>query len=196
MEIELVCVDKTTSGVYHLPWERSRCWLSHGDGAAGLWFNCARLFLDAVQVWPPFRTDYSTQPLAEARGSPSDWDRSEPTLGTKHVEAVTASWQQAADWRHCQWCPTLAPRAFWHEDRAAVSHWVRLNIFFPIREQFCPLSVQIAQTGLTLPRWGLTLPRITPPTPVLYSAVTNPFRGYVRTQNTPNPTPKHPFSWP
>ena len=50
--------------------------------------------------------------------------------------------------------------------------------------------------GLILPRWGLILPRIPPPTPVLYSAVTDPFGGYVRTQNTPNPTPKHPFSWP
>ena len=34
------------------------------------------------------------------------------------------------------------------------------------------------------------------PTPVLYSATTHPFLGYVRTQNTPNPTPKHPSSWP
>ena len=25
---------------------------------------------------------------------------------------------------------------------------------------------------------------------------TNPFWGYVRTQNAPNPTPKQPFSWP
>ena len=43
---------------------------------------------------------------------------------------------------------------------------------------------------------GLILPRIPTPTPVLYSAVTHPFWGYVRTQNTPKPTPKHPFSWP
>ena len=48
---------------------------------------------------------------------------------------------------------------------------------------------------LILPRRGLTLTRIPPPTPVLYSAVTNPLRGYVRTQNTPNPTPEHPYSW-
>ena len=39
--------------------------------------------------------------------------------------------------------------------------------------------------GLVLPRCGLNLPRIPPATPVLYSAVTNPFRRYVRTQNTP-----------
>ena len=58
------------------------------------------------------------------------------------------------------------------------------------------LFVQIVQMGLILPRWGLTLPRIPPPTPVLYSAVTKLFQGYLRTQNTPNPTPKHPISWP
>ena len=34
------------------------------------------------------------------------------------------------------------------------------------------------------------------PTPVFYSAITNPFRRYVPTQGTPNPTPKHPFCWP
>ena len=33
-------------------------------------------------------------------------------------------------------------------------------------------------------------------TSVLYLAVTHPFLGYVHTQNTPKPTPKHPFSWP
>ena len=66
----------------------------------------------------------------------------------------------------------------------------------PILEHICPLLVQIAQMGLILPRQGLILPRIPPPTTVLYSAVTNPFWGYVRTQNTPKPTSKHPFSWP
>ena len=50
--------------------------------------------------------------------------------------------------------------------------------------------------SLILPRWSLILPRIPFPIRVLCSAVTHPFRGYVRTQNTPNPTPKHPFSWP
>ena len=54
----------------------------------------------------------------------------------------------------------------------------------------------IAQMGLILPRWGLILPRIPPPTPVPYSTVTHPFQGYVHTQNTPNPTPEHSFSWP
>ena len=66
----------------------------------------------------------------------------------------------------------------------------------PILEHFCPLFVQIAQMGLILPRWALILARIPPPPLVLYSAVTNTFRGYVSTQNTPKPTPKHPFSWP
>ena len=50
--------------------------------------------------------------------------------------------------------------------------------------------------GLVLSRWGRILPRITPPAPVLYSAITNPFRRYVRILNTPKPTPKHPFSCP
>ena len=31
---------------------------------------------------------------------------------------------------------------------------------------------------------------------VLYSAFTHLFRVYVRTQNTPNPAPKHLVSWP
>ena len=66
---------------------------------------------------------------------------------------------------------------------------VWLNFFCPILEHFCPLLVQIAQMGLILPRWGLILPRMPSPTPVLYSAITNPFQvqGYVLTQNTPAP---------
>ena len=60
---------------------------------------------------------------------------------------------------------------------------------FPLLEHFCPLFIQLAQMGLILPR-------IPPPTPVLYSAVTKPSLGYVHTQNTPNPTPKHPLFWP
>ena len=52
--------------------------------------------------------------------------------------------------------------------------------------------------GLILPRRGFVFPRIPPPTPqaVLYSAVTQLVWGYVLAQNTPNSTPKHPFSWP
>ena len=69
------------------------------------------------------------------------------------------------------------------------------EFFPPILEHFCPLFVRIAQMDLTLPRLGLILPRIPSPTPVLYPAVTNPFWGNIHTQNTPNPTPKHPFSW-
>ena len=58
---------------------------------------------------------------------------------------------------------------------------------FPPIKKNCPLFVQIAQMGLILPR-------IPPPTPVLYSAITHPFRGYVRTQNTPKHTQNTPFS--
>ena len=52
--------------------------------------------------------------------------------------------------------------------------------------------------GLILPRWGSILPRIPSPTPVFDSAVTQPFLGYVHTQNsdTPNPALKHSFSLP
>ena len=106
-------------------------------GEAGLRFNYARLSLDAVQVWPPFRTDYSTQP--EAGGDPSERDRSEPKLGTKHVEAVVLIWQPAADWRHYQWCPTLAPRAFSHENRAEVSR-VSVRDYSRIEQQRAPKS--------------------------------------------------------
>ena len=68
-----------------------------------------------------------------------------------------------------------------------------LNFFCPILEHFCPLLVQIAQMGLISPRWGLILPRVPPPTPVLYSAVTKPFRGYVRTQTPPAQPQNTPF---
>ena len=63
------------------------------------------------------------------------------------------------------------------------------EFFFSSSRALFPVFVQIAQMGLILPR-------IPPPAPVLYSAVTHAFQGYVRTQNTPKPTSKHPFSWP
>ena len=63
-----------------------------------------------------------------------------------------------------------------------------IEFFPPSLEHFGPLFVQIAQMGLILPQ-NTTIP-------VLYSAVTQPCWGYVRTQNIPKPTPKHPFSWP
>ena len=71
-----------------------------------------------------------------------------------------------------------------------------IQFFPPIHERCCPLFKQIAQMGLILPRWGLILPRIPPPTFVLYSAVTRPFKGYVHTLKTLNPTTKPPLSWP
>ena len=93
-------------------------------------------------------------------------------------------------------------KGIWSDSNQTAQLLRWLNFFFPILEYFCPLLVQIAQMGLILPRWGLILPRwglilprIPPPTPVLYLAVTNPFLGYVRIQNTPYPTPKRPFSW-
>ena len=70
-----------------------------------------------------------------------------------------------------------------------------IEFFPPTSRAICPFFVQIAQMSLVFPRWGLILPRIPLPTSVLYSAVTNPFWEYVRTQDTPNPTPKHSLSW-
>ena len=94
----------------------------------------------------------------------------------------------------------IKPTIIWNLIGMKLKLWISqilwLNFFCPILEHFCPLFVQIAQMGLILPRWGLILPRIPPPMPVLYSAVTNPFLGYVLTRNTPSPTPKHPFSSP
>ena len=58
---------------------------------------------------------------------------------------------------------------------------------------FAHFSYILATWGLTLPRQGLILPRIPPPTPILYSAVTHPFRGYARTQTPPTPPQNTPF---
>ena len=49
--------------------------------------------------------------------------------------------------------------------------------------------------GLVLLRWVSFCPEYHPQPLILVSSHT-PFLGYVRTQNTHNPTPKHPFSWP
>ena len=59
-------------------------------------------------------------------------------------------------------------------------------------EFFWPNSRARLPTFRIIAQMGLILPRIPPPTPVLYSAITNPFWGYVCTRNIPNPTPKHP----
>ena len=58
-----------------------------------------------------------------------------------------------------------------------------LPFFSPILEHFCLFFIQIAQMGLILPRLGLVFPKMPAPIPVLYSAVTHPFWGYVRKQN-------------
>ena len=54
----------------------------------------------------------------------------------------------------------------------------------------CPDRSHFAQMGSYLAQNTTTNPCS------LLPAVTNPFRGHVHTQNTPKPTPKHPFSWP
>ena len=65
-----------------------------------------------------------------------------------------------------------------------------IDFVFPDSKAFLPFFCTNSHMLLILPRWGLILPRIPPPTLVRYSAVTNPFLGYVRTQNTPDPTSK------
>ena len=67
-----------------------------------------------------------------------------------------------------------------------------MMIICPILEHFCPFFVQIAQMDLILPRWGFILPRIPPPTPVLYSAITNlkPLSGICINTKHPHPHPK------
>ena len=77
-------------------------------------------------------------------------------------------------------------------------HWlhnIMINFSPPILEHFCLLFVQIAQMGLILPRWGLILPRIPHPTPycLLSCCTLHYIWRYVCKQNTPKPTPKHPF---
>ena len=47
--------------------------------------------------------------------------------------------------------------------------------------------------GLILPRWGLILPRIPPQTPILYSAVTHPFRRLCVHKTPPSPPQNTPF---
>ena len=72
-----------------------------------------------------------------------------------------------------------------------------LNFPPSILEHFCPLLVQTAQMGLILPRWGLILSRI-PPQPLFFTQQShttfgNMYRAYTK---HPNPSPKHPCSWP
>ena len=88
---------------------------------------------------------------------------------------------------------SITARHFPRDNKPVEADFSWLNFFCQILEQFLLTFRTNCPDG---PRWGLTLPRIPPPTSVLYWAVTNPFRGYVHTQNTPNPTPKHPYSWP
>ena len=68
--------------------------------------------------------------------------------------------------------------------------WLNPSPPSPNSRALLPHFIQIAQMGLILRRWNLILPRTPPPTPFLYSAVTHPIQGYVRTKNTPKgPSP-------
>ena len=69
-----------------------------------------------------------------------------------------------------------------------------IEFFIPILEHFYPLFIQFAsQMGLILPRWVSLCPEYHHQ-PLFFTQLSQtPF--YVLTQNTPNPTPKHPFPW-
>ena len=71
-----------------------------------------------------------------------------------------------------------------------------IEFFFPNSRALLPTFSTSCPDGSQPAQMGLILPKIPPPTPILYSPITLPFLGYVPTQTTPNPTPKHPFSWP
>ena len=64
--------------------------VSHGVGAVGLRFNCARLSLDVFQVRTSTIFGRSTQ--SDVGGGPLDSDRRGPMMGTRHDEAVIVSW--------------------------------------------------------------------------------------------------------
>ena len=71
-----------------------------------------------------------------------------------------------------------------------------IEFFLPNSRPLLPTFCTNCPDGSYFAQMGSHLPRKPPPIPVLYSAVTKPFLGYVRTRNTPSPAPKHPFSWP
>ena len=68
-----------------------------------------------------------------------------------------------------------------------------IDFFLPNSRALLPTFSTNCPDGSQFAQMGLSLPRMPPPTPVLYSAFTLPFWGYIRTQNTPNPTPNTPF---
>ena len=97
--------------------------------------------------------------------------------------------------RHEDWPlePRLATRG-----SCLATEW--LNFRPAILEHFCPLFIWICQMGSHFAQMGLHFAQITTPNPCSllrrHTCLRVPFRGYVLTQRTTNPTPKHPFAWP
>ena len=75
-----------------------------------------------------------------------------------------------------------------------------IEFFPPNSRHFCPLFVQIAQMGLIFAQMGSHFAQIHSeyhPKPLFFTQHSHiPFRDTLLKQNTPKPTPKHPFSWP
>ena len=136
-----------------------------------------------------------------------------PSTGSRTWSRVT-NWLRLNSWtRHCRVCrwfkvilycqpltvqgPTIRLKRLRFHWKCVLNSIVtgKWLSFFPIREHLKPLFVQIARWVSFCPD-GVSFAQNTTPNPVLYSAVTHPFLGYVFTQNTPNATPKHAFSWP
>ena len=63
-------------------------------------------------------------------------------------------------------------------------------------EFFSPNSRALLPTFRTDCPEGSHFAQNTTPNPCCLLSRHTPLSGYVHTQNAPNPTPKHPFSWP
>ena len=68
-----------------------------------------------------------------------------------------------------------------------------IELFLPNSRALLPTFRTNCPDGSHFAQTGSHFSQIPPPTSVPYSALTRPFVGYVRTQSTPNPTPKHSF---
>ena len=72
----------------------------------------------------------------------------------------------------------------------------RLGFCLPNSRALLPTLHTFCPDGFSFCPDGVSFFPDSRPNPFLYSAVTYPFRGYVRTQDTPTPSPKHPLSRP
>ena len=71
-----------------------------------------------------------------------------------------------------------------------------IELFFPNHRALLPTFHTNCPYGSHFAHIGSHLAQNTTPNPCSFLSIHNPFLGYVSTQNTPNPTPENPFSWP